>query len=192
MSGTVLTRRNPIVGATPCFATQITSFARCGPLGHGVDSEGDVTAASRKSAITKTPIKTLRLISGARHPEYPSLRFLLSVPSAHWHHLSVPPHRETREGHDCQTNWYEGNDGPLGKPGAVPRFSDHAPALLGFDETIDGFCWNAKKFTKNHKYPGNHAGNCVNGNLNILSLYGDRVVRAPLPVADVRRPCLQS
>mmetsp|Transcript_14645 Transcript_14645/g.43663 ORF Transcript_14645/g.43663 Transcript_14645/m.43663 type:complete len:438 (+) Transcript_14645:1-1314(+) len=82
--------------------------------------------------------------------------------------------REAKDGVDCHTNWYEGNQGELGIPGAIPKFTGRAPALLGFDETIDGFCNYAKKYTKNNKYFG-HAGNCVNANLNILSLYGDRV-----------------
>jgi len=78
------------------------------------------------------------------------------------------------EGSACGTNWYEGNDGDLGKAEMPPGFSDDAPALLGFDESIDWYCNRAPKNNAFHGYWG-HAGNCVNANLNILSLYGDRV-----------------
>jgi hypothetical protein len=49
-------------------------------------------------------------------------------------------------------------------------------ALLGFDETIDWFCNEEHKWFDTGAYdPKNHAGNCVNSNNNILSLYGERV-----------------
>lgn len=41
-------------------------------------------------------------------------------------------------GAHCPSNWYNGNPGTLGMQ--VPTFSGDAPALLGFDETIDTYC----------------------------------------------------
>ena len=48
--------------------------------------------------------------------------------------------------------------------------------MLGFDETIDAYCGQKPK-TNPKKYPNawGHARNCVEANLNILSLYGTRV-----------------
>ena len=96
-------------------------------------------------------------------------------------------------GASCSTNWYEvrsgsslrapshlaihsavacgmrvqGNDGDLGW-GPPPTFSKvPAPALLGFDESIDWYC---NMHNSGGRYYG-HAGNCVNAGLNILSLY---------------------
>ena len=78
-------------------------------------------------------------------------------------------------GRDCQRNWYSGNGGDLGKvfggPSQAwvwPHFSDNAPALLGFDESIDWYCTS-------HGGSGQHAEACVQANVNILSLYGDRI-----------------
>lgn len=73
-------------------------------------------------------------------------------------------------GDSCGRNWYEGNNGPLGygnggptQDWVWPHFSRNAPALLGFDENIDGWC---------HSSGGaNHAPDCVRRNYNILSLY---------------------
>ena len=78
--------------------------------------------------------------------------------------------REAAEGVDCRSNWYEGNYGKLGQPDSLPTFGDQdadAPALLGFDEDIDGFCWQ--------EGCESHAQCCIDKNLNILSLYGTRV-----------------
>jgi hypothetical protein len=84
--------------------------------------------------------------------------------------------RETKEGVHCDSNWYEGNFGKLGRMNSRPEFSAMAPALLGFDETIDRFCDAEHTYFDNGIYDRkNHAGNCVNSNNNILSLYGDRV-----------------
>jgi hypothetical protein len=72
---------------------------------------------------------------------------------------------ETRGGTHCDANWYEGNSGPLGEPShRAPLYE--APALLGFDESIDEACTNLD---------GQHAESCVHANMNILSLYGDRI-----------------
>ena len=50
-----------------------------------------------------------------------------------------------------------------------PHFTaPEAPALLGFDEDIDDYC-------ESHGGRGNHAEACVQANVNILSLYGDRI-----------------
>jgi len=77
---------------------------------------------------------------------------------------------DARRGSTCHRNWYEGNQGPLGfydkGPTSMdvwPRFTRPAPALLGFDENIDGWC---------HSRGGDdHGASCVRANLNILSLY---------------------
>lgn len=82
--------------------------------------------------------------------------------------------RETYRGTACRSNWYEGNNGELGEIDHVPMFSgNEAPALLGFDESIDAYC-QSRQQGNNLRYFG-HAGACVNANTNILSLYGDRV-----------------
>ena len=87
-------------------------------------------------------------------------------------------------GYHCNTNWYSGNPGPLGKQGASPSFTGDAPALLGFDETIDEYCGSqpivneaaSSKKEKDEEYGGFlHARRCIASNLNILSLYGDRI-----------------
>ena len=44
----------------------------------------------------------------------------------------------------------------------------HARRLLGFDETIDAYC-------AAHGGRGQHSEACVRANVNILSLYGQRV-----------------
>ena len=91
--------------------------------------------------------------------------------------------RDTFKGAHCNSNWFEGNKGELGQDWKLPHFSGDAPALLGFDETIDSYC-GAHRFGSDGK-PKNdyapyhnayqHAKACVEGNFNILSLYGDRV-----------------
>jgi len=51
-----------------------------------------------------------------------------------------------------------------------------APALLGFDDTIDWFCHEERKrFFNNQIYGYDHAGACANSNNNILALWGDRL-----------------
>lgn len=76
-------------------------------------------------------------------------------------------------GAHCPSNWYNGNPGTLGMQ--VPTFSGDAPALLGFDETIDTYC-AAQPATNTAPDGGNwHAHQCIAANLNILSLYGERV-----------------
>lgn len=75
-------------------------------------------------------------------------------------------------GHTCNRNWYEGNPGEIGEGYAPrvtenwvwPHFERSAPALLGFDESIDRAC------SKVNPVDG-HANNCITSNLNILSLY---------------------
>lgn len=76
----------------------------------------------------------------------------------------------------CNSNWYNGNEGDLGRQ--TPRFSAPAAALLGFDDAIDAYCASQRRYAPQQRrvYWG-HAGRCVNANLNILSLYGDSVVR---------------
>jgi len=66
----------------------------------------------------------------------------------------------------CASNWYEGTPGDIGTTG--PGFADFEsyPALLGFDEAIDGMCQGGH---------GNHAEACVSSGMNILSLFSDGV-----------------
>jgi hypothetical protein len=79
-------------------------------------------------------------------------------------------------GKDCRSrNWYTGNNGALGavdggptKEYVHPHFTESAPALLGFDESIDAYC-------AAHGGSGQHAEACVKANVNILSLYGNQV-----------------
>ena len=79
---------------------------------------------------------------------------------------------ELLEGAHCASNWFEGNFGKLGKKDHVPTFGKTAPALLGFDESIDAFC--AARLGGGQQDLG-HAQKCVAASLNILSLYGQRV-----------------
>ena len=83
---------------------------------------------------------------------------------------------EVKAGANCGDNWFEGSPGALGKRGKPPNFSGMAPALLGFDETIEGFCKKEFQFANNHWYGYDHAGMCANSNNNILALWGDRLV----------------
>jgi len=81
-------------------------------------------------------------------------------------------------GTSCSRNWYTGNRGTLGTIGPASNQSrEHytaaAPALLGFDESIDDYC-----FRHGGKNPGGASGHaiaCVRANINILSLYGRRI-----------------
>ena len=106
---------------------------------------------------------------------------------------------ETLAGTHCNTNWYEGNVGDLGKAGRLPSYArPAAPALFGFDETIDEFCadniggWEVATSL-------DHATRCVEASHNILSLYGAprlgpvsaRFASAPVPVDRTRRRLAQ-
>lgn len=87
---------------------------------------------------------------------------------------------ETRTGAHCDSNWYEGNPNwELGDPDVPlpPYFTAAAPAVLGFDETIDEYCAAGLKQMgeKASKDKAMHAENCVRANLNILALYGERL-----------------
>jgi len=85
---------------------------------------------------------------------------------------------ETAQGAHCDTNWYEGNTGILGAQNTRAKYSADAPAVLGFDETIDQYCERQPKVNVNkNEYSGaySHAFNCVAANVNILSLYGQRL-----------------
>jgi len=80
---------------------------------------------------------------------------------------------EAFDGTHCESNWYEGNEGELGEPESLlPAFGDPdkpAPAALGFDESLDWYCSSRGATGKGH------AERCVEANVNILSLYGERV-----------------
>jgi len=99
-----------------------------------------------------------------------------------WQH-ALDYFNSTQRGAACNTNWYEGNAGGhdenlLGgryfrANTATPDagngwFPGPAPALLGFDESIDDYCWR-------HGGKGSHAMACIHAGFNILSLYGNRV-----------------
>lgn len=83
---------------------------------------------------------------------------------------------DTWWGRPCERNWYTGNGGQLGEPNGGPAHKwvwphftkRQAPALLGFDESIDNYC-------ARHGGQGQHAVACVQANVNILSLYGNRI-----------------
>ena len=81
-------------------------------------------------------------------------------------------------GTHCDSNWYKGNKGELGEPNPdqsnhIPSgFSKDAPALLGFDESIDQYCTEQ---SPSRGSDDGHAANCVRANRNIFSLYGERI-----------------
>jgi len=78
-----------------------------------------------------------------------------------------------KSGDICDSNWFEGTG--IGGVNDRPRFTSQAPALLGFDETIDGFCDAEHHWFANGFYPEDHAGKCANSNNNILALWGNRL-----------------
>uniref|UniRef100_A0A7S4MF62 Uncharacterized protein n=1 Tax=Prymnesium polylepis TaxID=72548 RepID=A0A7S4MF62_9EUKA len=82
---------------------------------------------------------------------------------------------ETKGGANCDSNWFEGSPDGLGGIGQPPRFTAQAPALLGFDETIDWFCTKEHKYFDNKFYGADHAGKCADSNNNILALWGNRL-----------------
>jgi hypothetical protein len=96
---------------------------------------------------------------------------------------------DTWWGRPCERNWYTGNEGQLGEPNGGPAHKwvwphftkRQAPALLGFDESIDNYC-------ARHGGQGQHAVACVQANVNILSLYGNRIPCAPPRIERVGSP----
>ena len=80
---------------------------------------------------------------------------------------------QVKAGANCDDNWFEGSPGVLGKKGKPPTFSGMAPALLGFDETIEWFCQKELANFNNHKFGYDHAGLCANSNNNILALWSE-------------------
>ena len=82
-------------------------------------------------------------------------------------------------GKECDYNWYEGAQGPLGDEFARPGFSSPAPALFGFDESIFSFCsellGEGKHFDGSGDFNNELAQRCVKANENILRLLSDRV-----------------
>ena len=80
------------------------------------------------------------------------------------------------DGAFCGTrNWYTGNEGQLGDahslgpadPSVSHRFTTGAPALLGFDESIDSYCQS--NGGKNPGGPSGHAISCIRANVNSTS-----------------------
>ncbi|KAL1499574.1 hypothetical protein AB1Y20_011775 [Prymnesium parvum] len=82
---------------------------------------------------------------------------------------------DVKSGAHCDSNWFEGSPGNLGLVGVPPKFTAQAPALLGFDESIEWFCTKEHMFFNNGFYGNDHAGNCANSNNNILALWGNRL-----------------
>ena len=86
------------------------------------------------------------------------------------------------EGSQCDVNWYEGAEGPLGDPTLRPRFTRQAPALLGFDESILGRCNEIigvdepVRWGHNFNRAQNNevAHSCEEANQNILRLLSSR------------------
>ena len=96
-------------------------------------------------------------------------------------------------GKACETrNWYTGTPGSLGDASrlgpsdksAEPHFTTLAPALLGFDETIDEYC----QTNGGGSWMG-HSESCVHANVNILSLYGNKV---PYNICRHARLCISA
>lgn len=87
---------------------------------------------------------------------------------------------ELVSGAHCESNWYEGNRGEwigavnaIHQPRPVP-----VPALFGFDDSIDDFCWGnlwGKSKDRRSEDGHTHATRCLRANFNILSLYSSRV-----------------
>ena len=84
-------------------------------------------------------------------------------------------------GRHCDSNWYRGNAGELGRRRA-PNYTAPAPALLGYDPAVDWHCVQALGSSAQQPpakmglcYGGKHAQRCVNANFNILSLMGKTV-----------------
>jgi hypothetical protein len=79
-------------------------------------------------------------------------------------------------GGQCDTNWYEGAKGNLGRSEMRPPFTAEAPALLGFDESIYAFCstlvGQPTNFIKADGLDFNEelAQRCVDANINILRI----------------------
>eukprot|EP00966_Prymnesium_polylepis_P287209 6634083-Prymnesium_polylepis.1 len=82
------------------------------------------------------------------------------------------------QGLDCDVNWFEGADGPLGDPNERPSFTQTAPALLGFDESILERCNQIVGVDEPIRWGHNFnraqnneiAHTCVEANQNILRL----------------------
>jgi len=87
---------------------------------------------------------------------------------AQWQHADTY-FADTVSGTHCYNNWYEGNSGDLGVAHQPPHFAHPAPALLGFDESIEWFCSNAGGTESGH------AEKCVQASINMLALFGRRV-----------------
>ena len=79
-------------------------------------------------------------------------------------------------GGQCDTNWFEGAKGALGRQETRPPFTTEAPALLGFDDSIYAFCstlvGKPVNFIKSDGLDFNEelAERCVRANINILRI----------------------
>ena len=83
--------------------------------------------------------------------------------------------RETMYGDHCDSNWYEGGvirGGQFDRP----IFENAGTPLLGFDETIEGFCrWELEQMKVNATEGITaHVENCLLTGNSILALYGER------------------
>ena len=84
----------------------------------------------------------------------------------------------TLRGDRCNVNWYEGADGELGEAHSRPSFPQgSAPALLGFDSTIDQYCaehLDGRRYAQGGDWNSRLAHKCVAANMNILRLLSGR------------------
>ena len=90
--------------------------------------------------------------------------------SACWFNKGEEFFQNAQAGVNCGRNWFEGSGGSLGEEHGgpsrnwvKPHFGKPAPAVLGFDESIDAFCSSGGY--------GSHAERCVRSDVNILSLF---------------------
>lgn len=82
----------------------------------------------------------------------------------------------------CDSNWYVGHAGQLGKHWSRPHFTAPAPALLGFDDSIANFCESKARMLVGRRAPlprkggsDGHIRLCLLANMNILNLIAGRV-----------------
>jgi len=76
---------------------------------------------------------------------------------------------ELEDGQGCDQNWFVGS---LGGKNVLPTFTEAAPALLGFDESIASYCIGHPGDENPPKgWERGHPSWCVNSNINILAIF---------------------
>jgi hypothetical protein len=130
-----------------------------------VDTLGPELSPAKCDALFMAPEGRFRKIWGAegwrmRGPEM----------SACWFDEGEEFFRNAQMGVHCGRNWFQGSGGQLGeehggpsRKWVTPHFSKPAPAVLGFDESIDAYCSSGGS--------GTHAEKCVGSDVNILSVF---------------------